>query len=59
VSQRTNAIGYEAVDLLEGRITVSHQGSGTAQSYTHTIIDVDLVLRESVATVAVGTEPKP
>ncbi len=48
IRQRTEEIGQAAVVLLEQICDRSHQAAGR-RSYTHVVIDVDLIERESVA----------
>ncbi len=51
VSQRTADIGEAAVDLLEKRIEGGTARRDRRRIYTHVVVDVDLVERESVAQV--------
>lgn len=53
VRQRTEEIGAAAVDLIE-QASVGTRRPGGRRSYTHVVIDVDLIERESVARAAVG-----
>jgi DNA-binding LacI/PurR family transcriptional regulator len=49
ISQRTDEIGEAAIDLLEQRIDGDPPQEGSRRSYVHTVIDVDLIVRQSVA----------
>jgi DNA-binding LacI/PurR family transcriptional regulator len=51
VSQRTDEIGRAAVDLLEKRIQSSSPRHVGRRQITNVLIDVDLIERESVATI--------
>jgi DNA-binding LacI/PurR family transcriptional regulator len=48
ISQRTDEIGEAAVDLLEQRVGGGRSQEGARRSFLHTVIDVDLVVGESV-----------
>jgi len=51
ISQRTDDIGDAAVDLLQKRIEAGAARRERRRVYTHVVVDVDLVERESVAHV--------
>lgn len=51
VSQRVDDIGAAAVELIERRIETGPSRKGRRRDYTHVVVDVDLIERESVATV--------
>lgn len=50
IRQRTDEIGRAAVDLLGQVFTGRPRNIGHARGYTHTVIDVELIERQSVAT---------
>jgi LacI family transcriptional regulator len=52
ISQRTDEIGAAAVELLENRIKTGLPRFEKRRTYTHAVVDVDLVERDSVAYVA-------
>ncbi len=54
VSQRTDEIGRAAVELLERRLETGPPETGSRKTLYHTIIDVDLVERQSVASADGG-----
>lgn len=51
ISQRTDDIGDAAVDLLQKRIEAGAARRERRRVYTHVVVDVDLIERESVAHV--------
>jgi DNA-binding LacI/PurR family transcriptional regulator len=52
ILQRTDEIGAAAVELLEQRIEAGPPREARRRTYTHAVVDVDLVERESVAHVS-------
>lgn len=49
LAQRTDDIGRAAVELLERRLNTRQRPDGSRKSFTHVVIEIDLVERQSVA----------
>ncbi|UCD29269.1 MAG: GntR family transcriptional regulator [Planctomycetota bacterium] len=54
IAQRTDQIGYRAVELLEKRLEHTDSKADYINEFTHSVIDVELIERQSVASPVHG-----